>query len=598
MTLRLLAALGLAAGCSGGGVLPSEPTPPPPPVVCGDGVVEGDEVCDDGVNDALDGGCLPGCDGEDLYYELFARDVLEVELIVDPADWDALRHERKTRHSVFGTEDCRTREVVNPYTWYPGEVTIDGETAAGAGLRKKGHLGSQSTLLPSIKLKFDEFEDGGRLHTMKRLALNNSRSDRSYLRTCSAYTVFRAAGIPAPECTWAHVSLNGETLGMYVATEEIKKPFLKRRLPEPDGTLYEGTACDWRPEFLGGFEQESNLDDDSRADLNAIYDAIQTAPDGELEAQLEPWLDLDAFYRFWAVETVIWHRDGYSGNANNYFLYADPARDGRLVFLPWGPDGTFRVNGNAALPNSVLAYGVLTNRLYAIPASRQRFYTALTDVLEDVWDPASLVAEGARVQAAFAPYLTEPEQDILAGEVLGFVGFVQDRRAVIEAAAAGNPDWTAGLRFNPCRIPLGPIEGTFATTYGTLDGSFFTSGTSTLTYDGEPMETVRAGSRAGMLGDGRTRVQLRLETPDDLRYTATFTLAEPPWFESYTTPGDHDLGMPPLNAIVVLHDIAGDSAVQLDRFDATEGTWTFDSIETTPDGAVVGSFSGTLWDLP
>ena len=29
--------------------------------VCGDGVVAGAEVCDDGTNDALGGGCLPGC---------------------------------------------------------------------------------------------------------------------------------------------------------------------------------------------------------------------------------------------------------------------------------------------------------------------------------------------------------------------------------------------------------------------------------------------------------------------------------------------------------------------------------------------------------
>lgn len=34
---------------------------PPPIVVCGDGMIGGDEVCDDGVNDGAYGGCMSGC---------------------------------------------------------------------------------------------------------------------------------------------------------------------------------------------------------------------------------------------------------------------------------------------------------------------------------------------------------------------------------------------------------------------------------------------------------------------------------------------------------------------------------------------------------
>lgn len=40
----------------------AEVTPPEP--VCGNGVVEGDEVCDDGVNDGMAGSCLADCSGE------------------------------------------------------------------------------------------------------------------------------------------------------------------------------------------------------------------------------------------------------------------------------------------------------------------------------------------------------------------------------------------------------------------------------------------------------------------------------------------------------------------------------------------------------
>ena len=117
-----------------------------------------------------------------------------------------------------------------------------------------------------------------------------------------------------------------------------------------------------------------------------------------------------------------------------------------------------------------------------------------------------------------------------------------------------------------------------------------------MTFDGEEVETDLAGARAGATADGRVRVQLRLETPDSLRYTFTFTLAEPPWFESYSVPGEHDLATPPVASNVVLHDISGASAVELDRYDASEGTWVFESIERVEGGQVVGSFHGTLWD--
>ena len=43
--------------------------------------------------------------------------------------------------------------------------------------------------------------------------------------------------------------------------------------------------------------------------------------------------DVDAFLTFWAVEVLVAHMDGYSGNANNFYLYHDPT-SGRLRFQP------------------------------------------------------------------------------------------------------------------------------------------------------------------------------------------------------------------------------------------------------------------------
>src|SRR5678815_5529279 len=115
--------------------------------------------------------------------EVFARDLLEVRIDMDPADWDALRHQIKTRHSQYGRENCRDAPAPNPYTWFAATVTIDGEEIPVTGVRKKGNIGSQSTLIPSLKLRFDQYVGGQSYHDLDRLALNNSRSDPSYART-------------------------------------------------------------------------------------------------------------------------------------------------------------------------------------------------------------------------------------------------------------------------------------------------------------------------------------------------------------------------------------------------------------------------------
>src|SRR5207237_9303710 len=131
---------------------------------------------------------------------------------------------------------------------------------AAPPIRKKGHLGSQSTLRPAVRLDFDRLVDHRSFHGLDGFSLDNNKQDPSLARTCTAYALFRTAGIPTPRCTHAHVVVNGADQGVYTLHEEVDHGFLARRFrdADADGTLYEGTAADFRPEFVGGLEQESN----------------------------------------------------------------------------------------------------------------------------------------------------------------------------------------------------------------------------------------------------------------------------------------------------------------------------------------------------
>jgi hypothetical protein len=118
--------------------------------------------------------------------------------------------------------------------------------------------------------------------------------------------------------------------------------------------------------FPPGLEQTFDLKTKSRLPLDALIAAVG-APDGEFVDRLEPLLDVDAFLTFLTAEVLLWHWDGYAGNANNYFLYAD-SQSGRFHFIPWGIDTI--LSNVPPVGSSVLEMGILARRLYAIPETR------------------------------------------------------------------------------------------------------------------------------------------------------------------------------------------------------------------------------------
>jgi spore coat protein H len=430
---------------------------------------------------------------------LFAPDhVVEVEIQIAAADWDQLRVQARSVTTLFG--NCLAQPFEDPFTYFHAQVTVDGETFADVGLRKKGFLGSLDPDRPSLKVKLDEYVDDQRYLGEKTLTLNNAKQDPSYLRQCLSYQTFTAAGVPAARCNFAHVTVNGTDLGVYVNVEAGNKDFLRRAFDDPDGNLYEGTLSDFRAGWTGTFELKTNESANDRSDLDALVAALEV-PDGELLAALDPILDVDEFLSFWATEILITHWDGYAGNANNFLAYHEP-RSGKFQFVPWGTDGTLSGAQNPFGDESstaVQANSLLARRLYLLPETRDRYLARLRAILENTWDEPALLAEIDRMEDLLAPIVTTPD---FAAAVEGVRGFVRGRRAVIDAElASGPPALTGELRDPPCFETLGPINGSFATTWGTIGAPDpWAAGTGTLaaTLDGVPLSVVQVGSTAGL----------------------------------------------------------------------------------------------------
>lgn len=148
---------------------------------------------------------------------------------------------------------------------------------------------------------------------MKRLTLNNDIQDRSHTHQCMAYQLFRDAGAIAPRCNFAHVTVNGDDLGIYSNVESIKKPFLACHFQDNDGNLYKGQGSDFHPNMVASFQLKTNERENDRSDLDRVVKAMDV-DDEQLFKSLEEVIDMDAFLTHWAMEAITGHWDSYTGN--------------------------------------------------------------------------------------------------------------------------------------------------------------------------------------------------------------------------------------------------------------------------------------------
>jgi hypothetical protein len=391
-----------------------------------------------------------------------ASRVLEVRITMPIADWDALRFQVRDVRAEFSKERL-TQPVPKPYTWFRADVTLDGVTVRNVGVRKRGFFGSAHVDRPALNLDLSRHTRGQAWSSLSRIKLHNNRQDPSQVRQVLAYQVFAAAGVPAPRARLAHVTVNGADLGIYTQIEAIDDEFLQRHFGSDRGNLYEAAISDFRPGWLTTFERKNNKRTPGIADLEAVAQALQ-AGDDQLLAQLEKVIDVDAFIRFWAVESLINHWDGFCGDQNNAFLYHDPGTD-RLRFIAWGADSTFTYR-NSFLPfqppASVLAVSLLPRRLYNHPVTREKYRQRMRELLATVWNDDRMLAEVTRLGKQVAGRVTIPPM-LAARDTAEVREFIGTRRDQIETELAQPPGrWDFPMRREVFFTDLGKVSATFS----------------------------------------------------------------------------------------------------------------------------------------
>lgn len=403
-------------------------------------------------------------DGDEL---LDPNRLIEIKIELPGEDWDQLCRQSRNPATAFSGIPSE-----NPYTYFEADIWIDDVKIESVGIRKKGFFGSADTQRPSLKVKFDEFTEQDPVEGLSRLTLNNNKQDQTQVSQYLTYRLYRRAGNPAPRSNWAHVTVNGESLGVYSHVESIKTPFLKRVFQDTTGNLYEGTLTDFHPKSLTSIEVKTNEDENNLSDVTRLAEVL--AADGELDLkELDQLLDLDAFYRHWALEGLIGFWDGYSSNQNNYYVYFRPS-DGRGQFIPWGADWVFTNGGPFARggfggasrgPSFIYAQGIITNRLYGAEGGAERYQATMRQILRGAWDEETMLAEIDRVEKLVTPYL-HSSQSRTPQAMDEMREFIRGRRAAVERALENwRPDIPAEPRKPAYIVDVGKAKGSFATSF-------------------------------------------------------------------------------------------------------------------------------------
>lgn len=514
--------------------------------------------------------------------------VIEVQVEMSPEDWEALSFEGiGMREILFPASGFRE---VPPYTQFAASVRVDGVSYENVAIRKKGYIGSLSVIRPSLKLDFERNLEQELVGGRRRMTLNNDVQDPTHVKQCLSYDLFAAAGLPAPRCNYAHVVVNGVDLGTYSHVEAVDKPMLARYFADNGGNLYEGQLADFNAATREHLELETNEEENDRSDVQAVVEAL-AASDDQVVAALDRVVDLDQFFSFWALETLIGHWDGYASNSNNYFAYHDPTTD-KFFFIPWGTDQAFvGDNPNDAIEYDVTVYaaGSIANRLYALPGERQRYRQRLAELEAQLWRVPDLLAridDSAR--------LTRDASRADLARLRSYVRSHGDElRAALQQPA---PDWPepAPEQQQPndeCFGTAGAFSGTFVTEWGNVDDFNELSAESSSQFDTSveidgALFPGRFQGRAGESAPDVATLRMLAPRPDGL-----YVLVELNMPLELFTPGYHPFhSFESVGDLGVFHPMfgpfrfarIGDGAVQLDE------------ASLQPGGLVSGRFDGII----
>jgi spore coat protein CotH len=276
--------------------------------------------------------------------DLFNPEVLQrIELWLNDADW------------------AKLKAAFQENTYYPADLTWNGQTVRNVGIRSRG-LGSRSSTKPGLRVDFDRYASGQQFLGLKSLVLDNLTQDRTGVRETVAMRFYSRLGIPAPRETHTRLYVNGTYAGLYGLVESVDKTMMGRVFGsigddvQNDGYLFEYNYVlgnPWRFTYEGSdlapykvrFDiktNESHGDTKIWGPIEELVRLVNNTDASLFEQTVGPKVDLPAFVRYISAQNFIAENDGFNGydGMNNFYLYRLENSESH-VFISWDEDNAF-----------------------------------------------------------------------------------------------------------------------------------------------------------------------------------------------------------------------------------------------------------------
>lgn len=293
----------------------------------------------------------------------------------DDADVTGSFLDASTVHTISVTFDqtaydamIATYQSSGEKEWIEATVTIDGVTYTQVGLRLKGNSSLQSlrsggngnagpngtTLsaddpetLPWL-IKLDKYVDGQEHEGEDELVVRSNSSETS-LNEAVALALLTEAGLASQDAVAVKFTVNDTTVLRLVVqnpdgdwTEDDLGDGNLYKADSSGDYSYRGTDAD---AYSDAWSQDAG--DDDLTPLITFLDFVNNSDDATFAADLDQYLDVEAFARYLAFEDLLQNWDDIDGPGNNSYLYYDTttkkmtvvAWDHNLALSSSGPGG-------------------------------------------------------------------------------------------------------------------------------------------------------------------------------------------------------------------------------------------------------------------